>query len=32
MSDVVSLHVPLVDSTRGLFDAARIASMKRARC
>jgi (S)-sulfolactate dehydrogenase len=28
MSDVVSLHVPLVDSTRGLFDAARIASMK----
>jgi (S)-sulfolactate dehydrogenase len=29
MSDVVSLHVPLVDSTRGLFDAARIASMKR---
>ena len=28
MSDVVSLHVPLVDSTRGLFDAARIAAMK----
>jgi (S)-sulfolactate dehydrogenase len=28
-SDVVSLHVPLVDSTRGLFGAARIASMKR---
>jgi (S)-sulfolactate dehydrogenase len=28
MSDVVSLHVPLVDSTRGLFDAQRIASMK----
>ena len=28
MSDVVSLHVPLVDSTRGLFNAARIASMK----
>jgi (S)-sulfolactate dehydrogenase len=28
MSDVVSLHVPLVDSTRGLFGAARIASMK----
>ncbi len=27
-TDVVSLHVPLVDSTRGLFDAARIASMK----
>jgi (S)-sulfolactate dehydrogenase len=27
-SDVVSLHVPLVDETRGLFDAARIASMK----
>lgn len=28
MSDVVSLHVPLVDSTRDLFDAARIAAMK----
>ena len=28
-SDVVSLHVPLVDGTRGLFDAARIATMKR---
>jgi (S)-sulfolactate dehydrogenase len=28
-ADVVSLHVPLVDSTRGLFDAARIASMQR---
>ena len=28
LSDVLSLHVPLVDSTRGLFDAARIASMK----
>ena len=28
-SDVVSLHVPLVDSTRGLFGAARIASMKK---
>ncbi|MBX3605683.1 MAG: 3-phosphoglycerate dehydrogenase [Piscinibacter sp.] len=27
-SDVVSLHVPLVESTRGLFDAARIAAMK----
>ena len=27
-ADVVSLHVPLVDSTRGLFDAARIAVMK----
>lgn len=27
-ADVVSLHVPLVDSTRGLFDAARLASMK----
>lgn len=26
--DVVSLHVPLVDSTRGLIDAARLASMK----
>jgi (S)-sulfolactate dehydrogenase len=29
LSDVVSLHVPLVDSTRGLLDAARIATMKR---
>ncbi len=28
VSDVVSLHVPLVDSTRGLFGAARIAAMK----
>ncbi len=28
-SDVVSLHVPLVDGTRGLFNAQRIASMKR---
>ncbi len=28
-SDVISLHVPLVDSTRGLFNAARIASMKK---
>ena len=27
-SDVVSLHVPLVDTTRGLFDAARVAAMK----
>jgi len=27
-ADVISLHVPLVDSTRGLFDAARLASMK----
>lgn len=27
-ADVISLHVPLVDATRGLFDAARIASMK----
>ena len=27
-ADVVSLHVPLLDSTRGLFDAARIAAMK----
>jgi (S)-sulfolactate dehydrogenase len=27
-SDVVSLHVPLVDSTRGLLSAARIAAMK----
>lgn len=28
-ADVVSLHVPLVDSTRGLFDAARIGAMKK---
>ena len=28
-ADVVTLHVPLVDGTRGLFNAARIASMKR---
>jgi len=28
-ADVISLHVPLVDSTRGLIDAARIAAMKR---
>ena len=27
-ADVVSLHVPLVDATRGLFDTARIAAMK----
>ncbi len=27
-ADVLSLHVPLVDSTRGLFGAARIAQMK----
>lgn len=27
-ADVISLHVPLVDSTRNLFDAARIAAMK----
>jgi (S)-sulfolactate dehydrogenase len=27
-ADVVSLHVPLLASTRGLFDAARIAAMK----
>jgi len=27
-ADVVSLHVPLVESTRRLFDAARIAAMK----
>ena len=27
-ADVVSLHVPLVESTKGLFNAARIASMK----
>jgi (S)-sulfolactate dehydrogenase len=29
MSDVVSLHVPLVDSTKDLLSAERIASMKR---
>jgi len=28
-SDVLSLHVPLVDTTRGLFDAGRLACMKR---
>lgn len=28
-SDVISLHVPLTDSTRGFFDARRIAAMKR---
>jgi len=28
-ADVVSLHVPLVDSTRNLIDAARLARMKR---
>ena len=28
-ADVVTLHVPLVDTTRRLFDAARIASMKK---
>jgi (S)-sulfolactate dehydrogenase len=28
-ADVVSLHVPLVDSTRNLIDAARLALMKR---
>jgi (S)-sulfolactate dehydrogenase len=28
-SDVVSLHVPLLEATRGLFDAARIAQMRR---
>jgi (S)-sulfolactate dehydrogenase len=28
-ADVVSLHLPLVASTRGLFDAPRIATMKR---
>jgi (S)-sulfolactate dehydrogenase len=28
-ADIVSLHVPLVDSTRGLLHARRIASMKR---
>ena len=28
-ADVVSLHLPLVEATRGLFDARRIAAMKR---
>ncbi len=28
-ADVLTLHVPLVDSTRGLFNAQRIASMKK---
>jgi (S)-sulfolactate dehydrogenase len=28
-ADLISLHVPLVDATRHLFNAARIASMKR---
>ena len=28
-ADVISLHVPLVDSTRNLFNAQRIAAMKR---
>lgn len=28
-ADVVSVHVPLLDSTRNLFDARRIASMKK---
>jgi (S)-sulfolactate dehydrogenase len=28
-ADVVTLHVPLVDGTRGLFNAQRIARMKR---
>lgn len=28
-ADVVTLHVPLVESTRGLFNAARIAAMKK---
>jgi (S)-sulfolactate dehydrogenase len=27
-ADVISLHVPLVEGTRGLFDAARLAAMK----
>ncbi len=27
-ADVISLHVPLVDATRGMFGAARIAAMK----
>lgn len=28
-ADVVSLHIPLTDQTRGLFDRARIATMKK---
>jgi (S)-sulfolactate dehydrogenase len=28
LADVISLHVPLVDSTRGLFDASRLGRMK----
>jgi (S)-sulfolactate dehydrogenase len=28
-ADVVSLHVPLVDSTKNMFDAARMAAMKK---
>jgi (S)-sulfolactate dehydrogenase len=28
-ADVVSLHLPLLESTRGLFDAQRLAAMKR---
>jgi D-3-phosphoglycerate dehydrogenase len=28
-ADVVSLHVPLIDATRNLFDAARMAKMKK---
>jgi len=28
-ADVISLHVPLLDATRNLFDASRIAAMKR---
>lgn len=28
-ADVVSIHVPLTDGTRGLFDATRIAAMRR---
>ena len=28
LADVISLHVPLVDSTRGLFDANRLGQMK----
>ena len=28
-ADVVSLHVPLIDATRNLFDATRLAQMKR---
>lgn len=31
-SDIVSIHVPLIDSTRNLFDATRLAQMKAGAC